>query len=130
MISLSLASVFVTNPNRRTFRSNTSPIACPAASRTDRSRSDSLFSASLTVSSSPRTGTRKAGDRLVEQARPRGAAGHLLLVQQLLQFVGKLVGAEYAQVAQPWTPVRERRLGELFLQHRIIEPVQLQREKQ
>ena len=57
-ISLSFASVLVTSENSRIFPPNAAPIAAPAASRTERSRSDSLFSAALTVRSSPPIGTR------------------------------------------------------------------------
>ena len=65
-------------------------------------------------------------DRLIEQPAPRAAPGHLLLVQQLLQFVGQLVRPEHAQVAQPGPPLRQRRIRQLLLQHRVIQPVQLQ----
>ena len=71
------------------------------------------------------------GDGLIEQAVPGGAAGDLLLVQQLLQLVGKLVRTEHPQVAQPGAPSGQsggfRQLG---LQHGILQPVQLQRQEQ
>ena len=105
-------------------------MARPAASRTARSWSDSLFSASVTVSASSPTVIAHAGHRLVEQAVPGGMAGDLLLVQQLFQIVGQLVRAENAQVAQPGPPSGQRRVGQLRLQHRIVQPVQLQREEQ
>ena len=71
-----------------------------------------------------------ARDRLIEQPAPRAAPGHLLLVQQLLQVVGKLVRPEDAQIAQPGFPPGQRRFRELLIQQRIVQPVQLEREEQ
>ncbi len=69
------------------------------------------------------------GERLVEQAVPGGAARHLLLVQQLLELVRELVRAEHPQVAQPRPPLLERGAGDLRLQRRILDPVQLEGEE-
>ena len=52
-----MASVLVISENSRILTSNAAPTAIAASCRTPRSRSDSLFRAALTVSSSPRTGT-------------------------------------------------------------------------
>ncbi|QYU71095.1 molecular chaperone DnaK [Leptolyngbya sp. 15MV] len=72
-----------------------------------------------------------ARDRLVEQPVPGGAARHFLLVQQLLDLVGKLVRAEHAKVAQPGPPASQRLGGaELLLERRILHAVQLQRQEQ
>ena len=51
-------------------------------------------------------------------------------MQQPLQLVVELVRAEHAQVAQPGRPAGQRRIGELGIQHGVVDPVQLQREEQ
>ena len=130
MISLSLASVLVISENSRRLRPNASPIALagrlahravPVRQLVERPADGQFLAAHRDA---------HAGDRLVEQPRPGGAPGHLLLVQQLFQLVGELVRAEHAQVAQPWPPARQRRVGKLGLQRRLVQPVQLQGEEQ
>ena len=56
-ISLSFASVFVISENSFSFSPNAAPTPLPAASRTARSLSESLFNAAETVSSSSPTRT-------------------------------------------------------------------------
>ena len=53
-------------------------------------------------------GKAQRGHRLVEQPRPGGAAGDLLVVEQALQVFAELIGAEGAQVAQPRAVARQR----------------------
>ena len=69
------------------------------------------------------------GDGLVEEPRPRGAPGDVFLVQQLLDFVRKLIWPESASVAQPRTVTRERRVGFLRLEIGVVEFVELEREE-
>ena len=130
MISLSFASVLVTSENSRIFPPNAAPIARPAASRTERSRIRQLVQRGTDGQVLAAQRHTHARDRLVEQPAPRAAPGHLLLVQQLLQVVGKLVRPEHAQVAQPRPPSGQRRLRELLLQRRLVQPVELEREEQ
>ena len=71
-----------------------------------------------------------AGDGFVEQPAPGGAAADVALVDETLQLVGELVRAPHAQIAQKGAPAGELRVGELGLEHFVVELVQLQAKKQ
>ena len=68
--------------------------------------------------------------RLVEEARPGGAAADIFLVEQLFQLVRQLVRSKGAQIAQPGLPARQHRRGQFRRQHLIRNPVDLEREEQ
>ncbi len=68
-------------------------------------------------------------DRFVEQAYPGGIGGEVAFVGQLLQFIGQLVRTEDPQVAQPRAIAGQGGIGQLRLQQRVIQPVQLQGEE-
>ena len=74
-------------------------------------------------------GDAHTGHRLVEQAYPGGASRDALIVEQALGLVRELVRAEDAQVTQPGRPGHERGVGELGVEFRVLDPVQLEREE-
>ena len=72
----------------------------------------------------------KIGDRLVEEAIPRGAAGNLLFVQDPFEVVGKLMRPERTNIAQPGLVMGEAGGLEALGQDRVVDPVDFQREEQ
>ncbi len=72
----------------------------------------------------------QAGDGLVEQAVPGRIAGHRFLVEQLLDAVFELVGLLLADVLEPRPVMAERRIRHGGFEHRIIDPIELEREEQ
>jgi hypothetical protein len=70
------------------------------------------------------------GNGLVEEPRPGGPPGDVLLVKQLLDFVRELVRAKGAGITQPRAIARECRIGLLRREIGVIEPIELEREEQ
>ncbi len=70
------------------------------------------------------------GQGLVEEPHPGRAAGHRLVMQELLGLVGELVRAEGAQIPEPGAIARQRGRGEERLELRVFEPVELEREEE
>ena len=68
--------------------------------------------------------------RVVEQPVPRGGARHRLLQEQLLDLVGELVRLLLADVLEPRAIVAERRRRHRGLQRGVVDPVELELEKQ
>ena len=70
------------------------------------------------------------GHRLVEQPVPGAARRHRLLVEQLLELVLELIGLLLAQIFEPGPVMAELGLGHRRLEHRVVEPVELERKEQ
>ena len=71
----------------------------------------------------------QARDRLVEQAYPGVPSGDSLLVQQALELVVELVGAQGTHVAQPGSIAGQRRFGERGFERSVVDVVQLEGEE-
>ena len=69
-------------------------------------------------------------DRLVEQPVPGRITGHRLLVEELLDPVFELVGLFLAHVLDPGPIMAERGIAHRSLQQRVIDAIELKREKQ
>ena len=129
-ISLSLASVLVMCVKRRMFVLKVAASASAAALR---------FAASAVLQKVQRRldgellavdREAQARHRLVEQAVPGAAAGHRLLVEELLDAILELVGLVLAHVLDPRPVVAERRIGHRRFEHRVVDAVELEREEQ
>ena len=72
----------------------------------------------------------QAGDRLVEKPVPGRAPGRGLLVEELFHPVFQLIGAFLADVGEPGRVVGKLGVRHGAVQHRVLDPVQLQLEEQ
>ncbi len=130
MISLSLASVLVISANSRRRSPNAAPIAVPGrlAHRCGRA-SDSLFSAALTVSSSPPNGMRMpamvSSNSRLQAARPVTSFSCSSFSSSSDSWCGRNTRRSRSQGRQRASAGS----ASFCLQHRVVQPVQLQREE-
>ena len=127
---MSLASVLVMSVNGRRFSLKVFASASAAALRFLPSTSCRKLSVGSMASVLPPTLNRRLADRLVEQPVPGRIAGHRLLVEELLDPVLELIGLFLAHVLDPGPVVAERGIAHRGLQLRVIDAVELEREKQ
>ena len=128
---MSLASVLVISVKVRRFLRKVAASASDACRRTSPSASCSRFSVGSKQHLLAADVEAQLGHRLVEEAVPGAAAGHRLLVEELLDAVLELVGLVLPEIDDPGPVVAEQRVGvERLLDQLVVDQVQLQREEQ
>ena len=74
-------------------------------------------------------GEAQGSDGLVEQAVPGRAAGHRLLVEELLDLVLELIGLVLAQVLDPGPVMGERPGAHGLVEHGVVDAIELEPEE-